>query len=248
MRIAGNTSASPSTFLAAPSPGDRFAEKLVAANMSSPWPGSRRAFGRVGARAAEKRRRRKARREDRERGTGRGTGRRTGLSPDRGYKWAKQRSVRMPRARLQVAWPPINMSAGNTMPRHTTPLSHPPSPSGSPSPPPPRRIYISLFPTAHSFSPLFHPRRAFEYYGNVDARSPPRDPERPASVIHPNEQPGVGWLVGWLNTSACAFSTCRNRWTLGSFSLGALLGRGAAGDDSFLFFFSFFLSLFFFLS
>lgn len=81
----------------------------------------------------------------------------------------------MPRARLQVAWPPINMSAGNTMPRHTTPLSHPPSPSGPSSSSSSRRIYLSVPHGTHSFSPLFHPRRAFEYYGNVDARSPPRD-------------------------------------------------------------------------
>lgn len=40
----------------------------------------------------------------------------------RGYKWAKHRSVRMPRSRLQVARPPINMSAGNTTAAwHTAP-------------------------------------------------------------------------------------------------------------------------------
>lgn len=45
---------------------------------------------------------------------------------------------------------------------------------GTPRRPPTRRI--SLFP-GHRFSPLFHPRRAFEYYGNVHARSPPRHPD-----------------------------------------------------------------------
>lgn len=197
MRIAGNASASPSTFLAAPSPGDRFAEKLVAANMSSPWPGSRRAFGRVGARAAEKRRRRKARREDRERGTGRGTGRRTGLSPDRGYKWAKQRSVRMPRARLQVAWPPINMSAGNTMPRHTTPLSHPPSPSGSPSPPPPAE-YISLCSPRHTVSRLCFTLAAHLNIMEMSTRDPrPGTPNAPhLSYTLMSSRGLVGWLAG----------------------------------------------------
>lgn len=40
-----------------------------------------------------------------------------GRAANRGYKWAKHRSVRMPRSRLQVARPPINMSAGNTTAR-----------------------------------------------------------------------------------------------------------------------------------
>lgn len=42
-----------------------------------------------------------------------------GRAANRGYKWAKHRSVRMPRSRLQVARPPINMSAGNTTAWHT---------------------------------------------------------------------------------------------------------------------------------
>lgn len=44
-----------------------------------------------------------------------------GRAANRGYKWAKHRSVRMPRSRLQVARPPINMSAGNTTAWHTAP-------------------------------------------------------------------------------------------------------------------------------
>lgn len=120
-----------------------------------------------------------------------GNGRQTGLSSDRGYKWAKQRSVRMPRARLQVAWPPINMSAGNTMPRHTTPFSHPRSPSGSPGPPShhPAEYLCSPDP---GFSPLFHPRRAhlnIMEMSSRDSRGP--RPRYSASVIHLNEHPGV---------------------------------------------------------
>lgn len=51
-----------------------------------------------------------------------------GRAANRGYKWAKHRSVRMPRSRLQVARPPINMSAGNTTAWHTAPRRAEPEP------------------------------------------------------------------------------------------------------------------------
>lgn len=155
---------------------------------------------------------------------GRGTGRRTGLSPDRGYKWAKQRSVRMPRAPVAggVAADKYVSRQHHAAAYHAAlapsvlrPVLPPLPPSSSPPPPPPN-IYLSCSPR-HTVSRLCFTLAAHLNIMEMSTRDPrpgtPNTPHLSYTLMSSRGLVGrsVGRLVGWLNTSACAFSTCRNR-------------------------------------